>query len=253
METNETNQLQTEVVETSEQTKESAKPSEFVGVSTGEQSGADTKSKETPNTESKVEPKSEVKAEPKKTYTSEEVAEIQSKKDGELAEYQKKLGQIALQQQIAEAQRQEAQAQYQDKREVESGEISQREADSRKQLRGQAAKLQQMIQQMTPQAETLGRIACANEMAKEYGISAEALIADTTLSSPQQMERKAAKMAMTAKDAEIRKLSVKPETFDKGPSGEVTGESSESLTAEQIEKMPIEEYARHKSIKRAYE
>jgi len=143
--------------------------------------------------------------------------------------------------------------QYQDKQEVESGAISQREAESRKQLRQQSSQLNQMIRQLTPQAEQLGRIACANEMAKEYGISAEALISDKTLANPQMMERRAAKLALAAKDEALRKATVKPESFDKGPAGKSDGESSEHLSAEQIDAMPIEQYAKHKSVRKVYE
>jgi hypothetical protein len=244
----ETNQLHAGDTAVTDQAQESqtSQPSETAEI---EQPGADTKSTETPK---ETTPKPEAKVEPKKTYTAEEVAQIQQKKDAEIAEHQRRLAELTLRQQIGEMQRQEQLAQVNDQKEVESGAITQQEAVGRKELRAKSVQLNQMIQQLTPQAEILGRIACANEMAKEYGISAEDLIADKTLASPQMMERKAAKMALAARDAELRKVKVKPETFDRGPSGEVPGDS-ESLSIDQIEKMPIEQLARHKSIKKYYD
>jgi len=241
------NENPTQVEEVKEGT-EPQKPETPSKLETTETQQPETEQK-TPETKPETKPKEE-KIESKKTYTAEEVAKIQSEAMKEAAQVRQHLAQLSMQQEIARLQQEEAAAQKKDKASVEAGEITQEDADTKAQARQEMTRLQRTVRQLAPQAEQLGRIQMANDLASEYGISADELIKDQSIQNPLQMTQKAAKLAIAKLKEEVRKVKVKPETFDKGPG---TGDAqSAELTPEQIEKMSMEEYANHPSVKKRF-
>ncbi len=209
------------VVEAGAETPQSTEPT------VTEQPGAETVSQEAP-----VAPKVEV-ASPK-TYTEEEVkqreAQITSKLQAETAQAREHASKLALAQQVQALAQAEQQAQSKDQQEVTNGVITENEAAQRRdqrihalQSQAQSARMQQALQAQAAQGEQLGRVLMAQDVAKEYGVDADVLLKDTTITTPLQMVQKAAKLALKARDAQLRALSAKPETFDKGPQTETTG------------------------------
>ena len=159
-------------------------------------------------------------AEQSTVLTAEEAEKIrrdQAAARQEAAQYRQKILQMAMQQELLQEQQAEAQASAKDKADVEAGLITHDEASQRQSMRQQAAQLAQMVKQLTPHAEQLGRIKLANDLATEYGINADDLLKDTTIQTPVQMYAKAGKLAIAKREDALRKATAKPESYDKGP------------------------------------
>ena len=176
-----------------------------------------------------------------KTYTEEEVARIREEQAAarrEAAQARQLAAQLAMQQEIARLQQEEEQAKAKDMNDVESGLITQEEANQRAADRQKLRQLNETIQKLTPHAEQLGRIKFANDVASELekelaecGITSkldvDALIQDESIKTPLQMREKAEKMARTLLKEALRKAKVKPETFDQGPGAAPPGPKTE--------------------------
>lgn len=164
---------------------------------------------------------------PEKTFTEKEVKEreaaIASKLQAETAQYQRMMAQLAMQNQIAQAEQAVA---VKDRQDVESGQITQQDADQRKILRQQSVVLQQHVREQAQQGEILGRVTMAYDLGVEYGINPEILVKDSNITTPMQMMRKAAELAVAARDRKIKSLTVNPESYDKGPG--TGGQSAQS-------------------------
>lgn len=171
------------------------------------------------------------KAAPAKTYTQAELDAVQGQlmaaKDREIQQHKDALAQVAMREQIAQMQATEAQARAKDNADVEAGILTEPDAAARAQARLQTLQAQAQLQAMNQQGEALARVVMAHDLAKEYGVDPDALAKDASLTSPLLMVRKAAALALKARDVELRILKAKPETFDKGPQAETTGQSSE--------------------------
>jgi len=175
-------------------------------------------------------------AKPARTYTQKEWSEREAAKDKEIAEVRKFLAQQALAQEIAQAQAAEAQAQAADRRDVETGEITEADASQRPRQRFQAwqqemARRQQQGAFERAQAETNEglRFLSAHKMAEEHGVDVKELLADQTLTTPILMEAKALKLALEKAKAELKG---RGETFDSGQVGNL-GRNVEAMSAEE--------------------
>ncbi len=166
-----------------------------------------------------------------KTYTDEDVAKIKaeltSKLQSETEQYKKYASQLAMQQRLAQMQDEERQAESRDAQDVANGVITQEDAAQRKKQRLEISQLQQTAQMQRQQADNLGRVLLAHDLAKQYGIEADKLLKDQALSSPTLMIQKAAELAIRDRDEKLRKAQAVPENFDKG-----TGEIPHALKSE---------------------
>lgn len=192
-----------------------------------EQPGAETKTESTPAA-------AEVKTEALKTpkvYTEDEVrqreSQITGKLQAETAQMRDYAAKLALQQQVQALVQAEQQAQNKDQQEIANGVITEQEAAQRKGQRIQTiqtqAEIQQMrqtLQQQRQVGEGNARILVAQQISKEYGVSFDSIV---NLPDPHAMEKAAWKLALKSKDEALRKATVKPESFDKGPQSEVPG------------------------------
>lgn len=174
-----------------------------------------------------------------KTYTEEDVkkreSDLTSKLQAETATYRQYLARMAMQQQIQDAQAQENAAREKDKTDVEQGLITDQEAETRQSKRAEAAQIEYTLRAQRQQAEQLGRITLAHDLATEYGISAEELIKDASIKNPADMIRKAGKIALSERDEKLRAATVKPENYDKGPgAGSVIGDFSKMSPMEKV-------------------
>uniref|UniRef100_A0A6M3L5F0 Uncharacterized protein n=1 Tax=viral metagenome TaxID=1070528 RepID=A0A6M3L5F0_9ZZZZ len=168
-----------------------------------------------------------------KTYTEKEVQEreaaITSKLQTETAHYQRMAAQMAMREQLGQIAKAEAEVDNKDRQDVDQGLITQQDADQRKVLRQQTVQLQQHIREQSQQGEMLGRVTMAYDMGVKYGVNPELLVKDPNIRTPMQMVQRASELAMTARDARLRSLTAKPETFDKGP-----GVGTEESTSEEL-------------------
>jgi len=186
-----------------------------------------------------VEPSTEVRSdqatEPQKerVYSAKEWQEREAARDREIAGHRQVIAQLALRQQIAQTQAQENQAAAKDNAAVERGEITEQDAQQRQQQRAETLQFQEqqhqareVTQRVLVQGEAVGRILAANDLAKEYGVDAAVLVADKAITNYDQMEAKAAKLA-------LRKAKTSGETFDSGHVGGASGASIDAMTPEQ--------------------
>jgi len=182
-----------------------------------------------------VEP-SEPTAEPVKTYTEEEVAkreaDVMSKAQAETEQYKKLAGQLTMQQELARLQAVEEKAQAKDAEAVAAGDITQDEADRKREKRQEIAQLEQTIRNQRQQAEQLGRITLASDLGEKYGIDPKLLLSDTSIKNPLEMYQKAADLAIKA--AREEKREVKPESFDAGPGTGGAVEDDSNLSAKEL-------------------
>jgi hypothetical protein len=175
-----------------------------------------------------------------RTYTEDEVREREAKltsaKDTELQKHKDELARLNMQQRINQLAAQERQAQAKDQQAVENGTITAEEAEARKQARAETSRLSQVVDQLKPQAEQLGRIQMANDLAKTYKdkygvvIDPDVLIKDKDIKSPTEMMQRASELALTSKNEELKTLkkpAPKPEVFDGGPGTNGGGATSE--------------------------
>ena len=116
--------------------------------------------------ETRKEPEVEVK--PERTYTQAEWSKRESEKDTEAGQLRKTLSQLGMQVQIAEAERGEATARAKDKSEIDSGLITEAEAEQRQQAR--LAQFQQAAQ-MRPKMEQMGRVMAAQDFGEKYSVN----------------------------------------------------------------------------------
>jgi len=191
-------------------------------------------------TETTAQPKpEEQKAEQKtKSFTQDEVDKIISERTStiqkETQRWRDTATRLTMENQLATLQAQERQAQVKDTQDVENGVLTQQEAEQRKQARQELANMQVTLRQQREQGEATARILAAQDIAKQYGVNPEELIKDLTLQNPLMMVQQAAKLALDAKNEELRKVKAQPEKFDKGP-----GEGGEGISDEKF----LEEYA----------
>ncbi|MFA5377189.1 MAG: hypothetical protein WC455_15670 [Dehalococcoidia bacterium] len=230
-------------------------------VNAGEQAevaaGADqhqpeTETKQTqPGAEAKaITPEKAEKAEPEKKpklYTEEEVrqreADITSKQQQQTEQWRRQALQQAMQQEIAKAQEAERQATAKDAEDVQTGVITQSDADRRQRIRQSTAeaeaRLNQMRQQdaeLTAKSNVAAKAVMAQEMGKEFELSDEdvkALITDKAITTPEMMIRRAAKLSQDNLKTQLQKAKVQPETFDKGP-GDFMDTSNDNLSARDL-------------------
>ena len=173
-----------------------------------------------------------------------EVSEKTSESRKQEAQWRKQAYDLALRQQAAEMRQQEQAEQSRDRAAVESGVISEQEAATKAQQRQfirqqqqEMAQTRQLNEQLTQQASELGRVRCAHDMAeaaidvlKKSGLSditerdtlvmSETLAKDKTLQTPDSMRAKAFELANKKLSDKLRAANIKPESFDKGPSGD---------------------------------
>lgn len=133
-------------------------------------------------------------APPPRTYSEQEWSDREAAKDKEISDLRGSVSRQAMQAQIAEQQRVEADAQAKDRSDIEQGLITEQEARQRQQRR-------QADVAMQPAREEVARWTVAKAFEERYGVSATQLFEDQTLTEPLQMESKAKELAKTASDA----------------------------------------------------
>jgi hypothetical protein len=174
----------------------------------------DNKSKETPTTEDKN-PKTG------KTYSQADVDKLISERTSTIqkqeAEARNALARMEMERQIREMAAQEEQARAKDRQDVANGNLTEDEANQRATERQKLAQLKSTTAELGKRADAIGKVMLATDLAKKYGIEADKLLKDDSIKSPQAMIEKAADIALAERDAKIRQLTAKPETFDKGP------------------------------------
>jgi hypothetical protein len=176
---------------------------------------------------------------PVKTYTQEEVAEreakIMSQAQAEAEQYRQYAAQVAMQQEISRLQAKEREAQAKDQKEVTDGYITPEIAEQRRNQRMEEERARRAYQALEQKGNDLARILLAQELGNEYGIDFNLLLKDKTIRTDFDMSRKAAKLAIEAREEKIRAAAIVPETFDKGPAGGVVGDFSKMSPEEKIQ------------------
>jgi hypothetical protein len=148
-----------------------------------------------------------------RTFSQAEVSAMESAKDREIAVLQATSAQSALMEQIRRAEGAEAQAQEADSEQVEAGEMTQVDANSRRGQRQMAVKSEMQrrsrMQQedsvhanMRNEMEAMGRIRASEDFGKEYGIDPKTLAGDATLENVDQMKAKALELALAKAKAD---------------------------------------------------
>ncbi len=179
-----------------------------------------------PATDGALRPAPEATPTAPKTYTQEEYGAAMAERDRREAQYRQGLAQLAMREQVSQAQVAEARAQSADAQAVERGDITQEQAQQRSQQRfqgwqqGQQARQQtQAMQQQMAVAQTVlqrgeqvGRLLAAQDLAAEHGVDAKELLDDKSLGTYEAMQAKALKLALRASKANR-------ETFDSGHMG----------------------------------
>ncbi len=191
-----------------------------------EQPGAATKAESTPAAEVKPEaPKTP------KVYTEDEVrqreSQITSTLQAETARMRDHAARLELAQQINALAQAEQQSQLRDQQEVTNGLITDQEAAQRKgqrfqhiQTQTELQNMQRTLQQQRQVGEGNARILVAQEISKQYGVPFETILKEP---DPHAMEKAAWKLVLKSKDEALRKVTTKPESFDKGAQAEPTG------------------------------
>jgi len=203
---------------------------------------AETEAAEQPGAEDKASQGTTAEINPKtgKTFTQDEVdrliSERTSKVQTEAAEAKRMAAQMVMERQIAAIEARENQAKAKDDQDLANGVISEDQARDRAQDRLNRARQQVTESQMNQRAEVIGRVIAANDIAKEYGIDADKLLKDESLKSPLDMVKKAAKLALDDRDARLRAVTAKPESYDKGPGASDGGDTfSGTVTQDQLD------------------
>ncbi len=163
---------------------------------------------------------------PARSYTEEEVRRITSTTQQEAARDRQYATRLAMEQQIGQLQAAEQQARNKDKGDVDSGIITESEAQQRAQTRyqylvtqAQAAQMEGYRKQQESQLEQYGRVIMAKDLAEEYGVNADELLKDKSVTTPIQLQKKAADLALKSVREQLRKARTSPESFDRGPGG----------------------------------
>ena len=171
--------------------------------------------------------KAEEKALTQEEWSKREAA-ILSAKDREIEGYRQREFEQATRQWQTQLQNAEVQAQARDKAEVDEGVITLNEAERRR--RSRVAWQQQLLQidvqrqaaeKVMAEAEQYGRVLAARDFGQTYGVKPEELLKDKSLTSPAQMEARAASLALEKAKAELKKMSQLPQHFDQGQLGGV--------------------------------
>ena len=149
-------------------------------------------------------------------------AAITAKLDKEVASHKAALEKTRVDQMIGAMVNKENQARAKDQREVDEGSITQEEAGQRQTLRNETARVyferQQLEQDKAEVNQYLmaaGRHAFVSDVAKEFGVDAEALLTDSSLTDREKVLRKAFHLSQAKRKAQ----ETKPEVWDRGPSG----------------------------------
>ncbi len=186
---------------------------------------------------------------PPKTYTEEEIrkreSDILKVKDSEIAQAHQRLAQTAIAQQIQQMQAEEANALAKDQKDVNAGLLSQEEAAGRSRSRQQYREQEWRNQQLQREAAALNQkteeIAyiqvawvMANNIGTEEGLTqaeinelSKDLLSGEHAPNPHAMEAKALRIINKKHREALKRLTAKPESFDKGP-GQSTGKMSDS-------------------------
>ena len=176
-----------------------------------------------------------------RTYSHKEWAE---------REEQRKKGEVAKDKEIAQLRQAFAsqalhfeitQAEAQDRKAVEDGEITSEEATKRQQTRRQGIAQQAVSQRVIAETEQYARVLAAKDFGEKYGVDPKELLNDPQITNPDQMEIKALKLA---REKEKMGQAI-PERYDSGQVG-VTGASLEKMSPEEKIKWALE----HPSKKR---
>lgn len=179
------------------------------------------------------------------------VSEKTSAIQRETAQWKQHAHRMALEQQAAHLAQQEMAERVKEKQAIESGSMTAEEATAKQRTRAQllqqqvqAAQMQETLSRQAQYGDQLGRIACARETAEEVvatlkkqGVTVTAstaeqlatmFVKDKNIKTPDALKARAYQVAMQYLMDRQRTLTVKPETFDKGP-----GDNSGPTTEEQ--------------------
>jgi len=148
---------------------------------------------------------------------------FESASDRENEALRQALAQYALNDEIRRAQADEDHYAAADQQMIEQGQLTSQEASQRSQeranQRGQRIRSQQQQMQMASQAqmiqtkgEQIGRIIAAQDIAEKFGVKADDLIRDASLTTPQLMQAKAREMQLDAREAKMKGY----ESYDTG-------------------------------------
>lgn len=176
---------------------------------------------------------------PPRTYSEEEWAKRQSTMDQALAASNQRVVQLTSQAQIDAAKATEDLALAQDHQAVEGGEITEAQAAQNATRRRQEAARQwetnqqlAVAQQAIAQGEQASRILVAQKLGKKYGVDAEALMNDASLTSGELMELKASNLKTERLETEAKAAKTPTEIFDSGLLGSM-GSSVDSMSPEE--------------------
>jgi hypothetical protein len=160
-----------------------------------------------------------------RTYTEAEWNQRQSALDKQVAQANGRAARIAMELEVEVASSAENAVRSSDLRAVEDGDISQDQANQRAQQRQEEARTTQerrataqAYQQLLNHGEDLGRIAAAEDYAKEFGVDSKELLADGALTSPDAMRLKARELALEKREDAI-KIETSGEDYDGGGGG----------------------------------
>lgn len=162
-----------------------------------------------------------------RVYTEAEFNEKTSTLQKKEAEASKKLAEVNLQNEIAGYQRMLDDEKVKDKTKVEQGYITEEQANQAAASRQEIVTLDLVRRRLTADVAPMTREAAALEIGKDWGVDYKVLLNDTTITSRPAMEIKAARLAVKVRDETIRKSNLKPEKYDKGPTGGVSSEMTE--------------------------
>ena len=144
-----------------------------------------------------------------RTYTQAEWSARESAKDKENAQLRRQLIERDAREHQNQVVMAEREARAADARAVEDGEITEAEAATRTQRRGQYAREESQRQrergahqQMLAQGEQVGRVLAANDLATEFGLKVDDLMKDDDLSNYTEMREKAWQLYKTKMDAD---------------------------------------------------
>ncbi len=170
------------------------------------------------------------KAEPtKQTYTKAEVDAMTAGLQAETEKHRKANEELLFRRTLEEMQAQEQQAATRDQQAVESGTLTQEQAEALKRARAEYTQLQFQTKQVRRQAEADARVTVINhlvaDLSKEYDVPLDVteFLKDATLVSPDQVEKKALRIIAAKAKETARNATLKRETYDKGPGEGVTG------------------------------
>jgi hypothetical protein len=164
-----------------------------------------------------------------RTYSEQEWDRRQSALDKQVAEANSRAARLTVEFETERAAFAEQSARAADDRMVEDGDLSRQEADQRSRERVDSLRAASELRQreenvlrMEARGEEVGRLAAAHDFAIKYGVDANVLLEDKTLTDPEKMEAKADKLsfAREREEFEATKRTGRPqERFDGGGGG----------------------------------